>query len=102
MAHMAAAGLTVSDTADGALFKVIASPRASKTEAVGVHDGALKVRLAAAPVDGAANEALAAYLAKRLGVAKSAVIIAKGAAAKRKTVLVKGVSTRRVMEVFAA
>ena len=48
-------------------------PGARKTEVVGLHGDALKIRLAAPPVDGKANAALIAFIADRLGLAKSAV-----------------------------
>jgi uncharacterized protein (TIGR00251 family) len=58
-------------------------PRASRSEVVGLHDGALKVRLAAPPVDGAANAELIKLLAKKFGVAKSEV---SSSAAKHRSV----------------
>jgi uncharacterized protein (TIGR00251 family) len=70
---------------DGALiFAVRVVPRASKSEIVGCHDGALKVRLAAPPVDGQANEELIKLLAKEFGVAKSDVSILSGQTSKTK------------------
>ncbi len=68
-------------------------PRASITEIVGVHGDALKIRLAAPPVDGAANEALIRFLAERLGVPRSAVKLVAGASGRRKVVEVTGVTT---------
>lgn len=65
---------------------VYVQPRASKSEIAGMHGDALKIRLAAPPVDGAANEALIAFIAKRVGVSKSAVRIAAGDKSRRKTV----------------
>jgi uncharacterized protein (TIGR00251 family) len=65
---------------------VYVQPRASKTEIVGTHDGALKIRLAAPPVDGAANAALVEFIARRLGVAKGAVRVVNGQANRRKIV----------------
>jgi uncharacterized protein (TIGR00251 family) len=66
-------------------------PRASRTEVVGAHGDALKLRLAAPPVDGEANEELIRYLAKTLGVAKSQVSIVSGATGRKKRVRVEGV-----------
>ena len=74
---------------DGALvFTVVAAPRASRTEIVGEHDGALRVRLKAAPVDGAANEELIRILAKTFGVARAGIQIISGHASRRKIVSV--------------
>ena len=69
-----------------------ASPRASRTRAAGLHDGRLKVQVAAPPVDGEANEAILAYLAHALGVGRSHVRLTAGQSGKRKTVEVEGVS----------
>jgi uncharacterized protein (TIGR00251 family) len=57
-----------------------------------VHGEALKVRLGAPPVDGAANEALVALLAHELGVSKRAIRIVSGAASRSKLVQVDGIS----------
>ena len=59
---------------------------------VGEHDGAIKIRLAAPPVDGAANSALIEFVAKRLGVAKSSVRIVGGETSRRKVIEMDGVS----------
>ncbi len=61
-------------------------PNASITEIVGMHDGALKIRLAAPPVEGKANEALVKFLAKKLGLAPSEISIDKGSMGKRKRI----------------
>jgi uncharacterized protein (TIGR00251 family) len=60
-------------------IRVHVQPRASRSEIVGVHGDALKVRLLAPPVDGAANAALVALLADRLGISERAVRIVSGA-----------------------
>ncbi|MBE3023798.1 hypothetical protein GQ37_009190 [Janthinobacterium sp. BJB1] len=57
---------------------------AKKTEVLGVHDGALKIKLHAQPVEGKANLALIRYLAEALGVPKSAVTLTHGHTNKRK------------------
>ena len=76
---------------DGTLiFKVRVVPRASRSELVGEHDGALRVRIAAPPVDGAANDELVRLLAGAFGVPRSAIDITGGHAAKLKTVCVAG------------
>ena len=65
-------------------------------EIVGVHDGALRVRLHAPPVDGAANEALVVFLADRLAVARRLVRIVTGESSRMKTVEVAGVAAADV------
>lgn len=61
-------------------------PGAKKTEVVGLHGDALKIRLAAPPVDGKANAALIEFLAARLGVARSALCLKSGLTSRRKVV----------------
>ena len=70
---------------------VVASPRASRTLVDGLHDGAIRVRLAAPPVDGAANEALCRFLADRLGVPVADVTVARGQSGRRKLVDIDGI-----------
>lgn len=71
-------------------FKVRVVPRASQSRITGEHDGALRVRVCAPPVEGAANEELMATLAKALRVPRRAVEITSGHASKLKQVRVKG------------
>ena len=61
-------------------------PAAKKTEVAGEHGDALKIRLAAPPVDGKANAALLEFIADKLGVAKSAVTLKSGQTSRRKVV----------------
>ncbi|MFI5278974.1 MAG: DUF167 domain-containing protein [Gemmatimonadales bacterium] len=65
-------------------------PRAKKSEVAGRHGDAIKVRLQAPPVDGAANEELVRFLAETLGVARRAVTIVGGFTSRRKTVEIEG------------
>lgn len=84
----------------GVTFDVRVIPRARRNAIDGVQGDALKVRLAAAPVDGAANDALIAFLAERLGVRKSVVSIRSGAKSRNKTVYVEGVDRARVEQLL--
>lgn len=67
-------------------------PRASRTELAGLHGSEIRIRLAAPPVDGAANEALIRFVAERLGVARARVAITAGETARSKVVSVSGVT----------
>lgn len=84
----------------GVRLLLTVQPRASKNEVVGLHDNRLKIRLAAPPVDGAANEALILFLAREMGVSRTAVRIRGGEAGRRKTVLVQGVSLEKAKQVL--
>jgi uncharacterized protein (TIGR00251 family) len=88
--------LTQSDVAwpclvlrDGACVLLVAvAPSARRTGADGLHDGCLRVRLAAPPVDGKANDRLLAWLAAELGLPRRAVRLLRGDTARRKQVQV--------------
>jgi uncharacterized protein len=88
--------LRVERRGDSIRVRVHVQPRASRSEVVGMHGAALKVRLHAAPVDGAANDALVALLAERLGLPKRAVRIVAGATARGKTVEIDGTTEAAV------
>ena len=86
----------------GALtFRVRVVPRASRTAAAGEHDGALKVRVAAPPVGGAANEELTRFLARRLGVSGGSVEIVGGHTSKMKVVKAAGASAEDLLRLAA-
>jgi uncharacterized protein (TIGR00251 family) len=73
---------------DGVLLQISAMPNAKRTEVDGLHDGALRVRLAAPPIEGRANEALVAWIAKSLGVARRDVELLRGESSRRKQVAI--------------
>ena len=81
-------------------FDVRVIPRAKKTERAGVRDDAVVVRLAAPPVDGAANDALIEFLASALGVRRSAVEIRSGEKSRRKRVAIAGVTVATVRAIL--
>lgn len=72
----------------GSLLLVSVVPGAKRTELVGLHDGALRIRLAAPPIDGKANEALVAWLAQELGVQRRSVELVRGQSSRRKQLLI--------------
>lgn len=84
--------MVVEERGGAARFVVHVQPRASRTGISGTHGDAIRVRLHAPPVDGAANKALVAFLAESLGVPQRRVRIASGTTARRKTIEVDGVS----------
>jgi len=88
---------------DGAItLAVRVVPRASRSEIAGEHDGALRVRVAAPPVEGAANEELTHTLAHALNVPARAVEIVGGHQSKNKQVRVAGVGAEQVLALVAS
>jgi uncharacterized protein (TIGR00251 family) len=73
-------------------------PRARKTACSGVRDGALLIRVAAPPVEGAANEALIAFFSTTLRVPRHAVQVVSGERARRKRIAIAGVTAERVTQ----
>jgi len=80
----------------GVRLAVQIQANAKKTEVVGVLDDALKIKLAAQPVEGKANEALVKWLAGALGVSRSAVTLTHGQTNKKKLLEVAGVTVEDV------
>ena len=87
---------SITEANGGVTFAVRVAPRASRNQIVGVEGGALKIKLTAPPVEGAANAALIAFVAEWLGVRRSAVSIVSGDKARNKLVRVNGVTRKRV------
>jgi uncharacterized protein (TIGR00251 family) len=82
----------VTPGAAGARLRLRVQPRASRDEVAGVAGDAIRVRLTAPPVEGAANEALVRFLADRLHVARSAVALVSGHTSRIKVVEVSGLA----------
>ena len=90
--------MKIDESSSGVRFQVHVQPRASRTELAGGHGDAVKVRIAAPPVDGVANDELIAFLAKKLGVAKSAISIVSGEGSRDKLIEVTGARVADVRE----
>jgi uncharacterized protein len=84
----------------GVTFAVRVQPRASKSGVAGELDGVLKVRLAAPPVEGEANEELIRLLAKIFAAPRRRIAILSGQTSKNKVVSVSGVSVDEVSRVL--
>ena len=76
-------------TRAGCTLDVLVAPNAKRTACMGLHGDALRIRLAAPPVDGAANEALLQWVAGQLSLARHAVALARGDASKRKQLAIE-------------
>lgn len=77
-------------TATGWTLAIHVQPGARRSEVAGLHGERLKLRIAAPALDGRANEALAAFIAERLGIARARVSLAQGVRARAKLVAISG------------
>jgi uncharacterized protein (TIGR00251 family) len=84
----------IRDIDGGVVFTAKVVPGSSRTAFCGLLDGMIKVKVSAAPEKGKANKCLIAFLAKELGVKKSAVTIVSGAGNPVKQVRVAGVTSQ--------
>ena len=75
-------------TTDG--LEIRLQPRGGRDQVMGERDGAVLIRIAAPPVDGKANQALIAFVAKTLGLPKGAVTILRGETSRNKVIRVEG------------
>lgn len=78
--------------AGGVRLHLYVQPNGKKSEILGVHDGALKIRVQAPPVEGQANEAVTAFIAQVLGVPRKKVSLIRGAQSRQKTVEIDGIT----------
>jgi uncharacterized protein (TIGR00251 family) len=86
-----------SDAKRGAAITVKVTPRAKRTAVAGVmDDGTIKIKVAAPPVDGAANKELIEFLAETLGLPKNQVDIVAGETSERKLISLVGISPEKV------
>jgi uncharacterized protein (TIGR00251 family) len=78
------------------VLRLHVQPRASRNELAGFHDDALKLRLTTPPVDGKANRAVLAFLAKLLGLPKSSLSLVSGQKSRTKHVAIQGLSEEEI------
>ena len=90
--------VTVKD--NGVKFAVRVQPRASRSAIAGEQDGTLKIRLAAPPVDGEANEELIRFLSKLFNVARAQIVIRSGQTSRNKLIVIDGISADEVERVL--
>ena len=86
---------------EGVSISIKAQPRASRTEIAGLHGGELKIRVAAPPVDSAANEALVEFLSERLGCPRRDIVLTRGGTSTHKQFVVSGMTAAIVAERLA-
>ena len=83
--------MAIERTSEGVRLRVRVQPRASRTEVAGLYGDAVRIRLTAPPVDGAANVELLSFLAEKLSVPRSAVRLVSGKTSRSKVVSVGGI-----------
>lgn len=81
---------------DGAVLSVVVTPRSGRTGFDRIEGDAVRVKLAAPPVDGAANTALIKFLADRLDLPRSAITMLSGETSRRKRLLLRGIAPDEV------
>ncbi|MEK7833575.1 MAG: DUF167 domain-containing protein [Acidobacteriota bacterium] len=85
---------------NGVSFVIRVQPRASRSDIAGELEGALKIRLAAPPVDGEANEELVRFLSKLFGVTRAQIVIRSGQTSRNKLIVIDGVSVDEAEQVL--
>ena len=80
---------TINQHKDGLSFRVWVQPKSSRNQIVGVHEDALKIKLTAPPVGGAANKMCLKFLAKQLKTPVSDLTLLSGQTSRRKQILIK-------------
>lgn len=83
---------------DGVFIRVKIVPNSSKNEICGILDNALKIKIKAPAVENKANLELIKFLAKEIGVAKSAVTLVSGCTSKIKNIFIAGVTIEKIKE----
>jgi uncharacterized protein len=91
---------SVSSHPHGVTISLHVQPKASRTALAGEVGGSLKLRVAAPPVDGAANDEIVRFLSKLLRVPKSSIEIVSGVRSRKKVVLITGIEVEEVFAVF--
>jgi uncharacterized protein (TIGR00251 family) len=81
--------LSIQENSRGITFKVFIQPKSAKNMIAGLHGDAIKIKLTAPPVDGAANKMCIQYLAKCLNVSKSSLKIISGQTSRTKQILLR-------------
>jgi hypothetical protein len=86
----------IKEAKEGASFTVHVTPRASRAQIIGIQEGMLKIKVTAQPHEGEANTACVEFLAKELNLKKSQINIVAGFKSRKKTVLVKNETKKKL------
>ncbi|HHV16312.1 MAG TPA: YggU family protein [Gelria sp.] len=90
--------LNIQEFVGGLRIEVKVQPRSSSNQIAGEHDGALKVKLTAPPVEGEANQALIKFLARSLKISRKNVVLIRGETARNKLIEIKGLSKEKLLQ----
>lgn len=94
--------ISLTDTAEGLILSVKVVPGSSRTCLAGTIGSMLKIRVAAAPEKGKANECLIEYLAEQLGIRKNAVEILSGQTSPIKQIRISGIKSEAIRKMLEA
>ena len=86
--------LQIRETAAGLEVRIHVQPRARRSELSGIHNGTLKIKVLAPPVDDAANRAIIEFFSSLLDISKSSIRITSGQKSRDKTLLIQGLSRK--------
>ena len=86
------------EESQGIAFRVFILPKSSKNMVSGLYEDAIKIKLTAPPVDGAANKLCIKFLAKILKMSKSSIEILSGHTGRKKTILLKYPNVSKIQE----
>ncbi len=95
---MIESGLQIRETSTGLEVRLHVLPRAKRSEISGLHNGALKIKVTAPPVDDAANRAIIEFFSELLGMPKSSLTILAGQKSRDKILQIKGLSRKRFLQ----
>ena len=91
-------GLAIREDNDGVIFSAKIVPASSRTAIAGLLDGMVKIKVAAPPEKGKANQLLLSFLAKQLGIKTKALSIISGQSSAVKQIKIAGISTQTLRE----
>ena len=89
---------TIREDNDGVIFSVKIVPASSRTAIAGLLDGMVKIKIAAPPEKGKANQLLLSFLAKQLGIKTKALSIISGQGSPIKQIKITGISAQTLRE----
>ena len=93
--------IDIKETEQGVRLRIHVIPQSQKSEVVGIQDDALKVKIAAPPVEGRANAACIRFLSDILGVRKNQISIVSGHKSRDKIVAIEGIRKREIQTVIS-